>query len=219
MRHYLYFFILAVFFLSGCNKEENNIFHEKGTVVDYAGSGNCGFIIELDNGQNILPLTYPENFVFAEGQEVSVEYSLIFDRIMLCEKGTPCDLKSIDQITCAPYIGLNFSNYGSLARDPVYIHEIYVDCDCLHIKLSYSGGCKEHIVELARMLPECGTPPVPPPAFEISHNANGDMCEAYITREFRFDLSPLKAEGQKKFTVSAPLSGGQVFNETFEYNW
>ena len=211
--------IIVLLLFASCQEQNEVIYHqETGTVVDYAGSGNCGFVIELDNGRNIIPVTYPDNFIFAHGQKVFVEYNEMPDIIMLCEKGAACEIKSIEQLSCSPYVDLYFSNYDSLARDPVYIHDVYLDGDCLHIKLSYSGGCKEHIVDLARMHPWCATPPLPP-TFEVRHNGNGDLCEAYITREFRFDMSPLKDEGATTFTVNALLAGGAVYSETFEYNW
>ncbi|NQU87746.1 MAG: hypothetical protein HQ541_18505 [Mariniphaga sp.] len=212
----LLFFLIFV----GC-QEDNEVlyFQETGTVIDYAGSGNCGFIVELDNGKNILPVTYPGDFTFAHGQEVWVEYSEISDVIMLCEKGAASKISRIEQLGCSPYVDLYFHNTDSLARDPVYIHEVYLDGDCLHVKLSYSGGCEDHTVDMARINPPCLTPPLPPPTFEIRHDSKGDMCEAFITREFRFDMSPLKDEGERTFVVYAVLINGEVYNETFDYNW
>ena len=54
------------------------------------------------------------------------------------------------------------------------------------------------------------------PIFEIRHNANDDMCEAFFTREFRFDLTPLRLEGKKEFVLTAKLTNGEVYNEIFE---
>ena len=54
------------------------------------------------------------------------------------------------------------------------------------------------------------------PTFEIRHNANNDMCEAYFTRELRFDLTPLKLEGKKEFVLTAKLADGNIYNKLFE---
>jgi hypothetical protein len=54
------------------------------------------------------------------------------------------------------------------------------------------------------------------PIFEIRHNANGDMCEAYFTKELRFDLKPLKLEGKKEFVLTAKLTDGKIYNQIFE---
>lgn len=209
---------LVILVVTGCQENNDGMhFRETGNVVDYAGSGNCGFVIELDNGESILPVTYPGDFTFGHGQKVWVEYSEIPDVNMLCEKGTAAEIHQVEELGCTPWVDLYFSNYDSLARDPVYIHEVYVDGDCLHVQLSYSGGCEEHTVELARIHPWCATPPLPPPTFEIRHNSHGDRCEAFITREFRFDISPLQSEEAVSFTVNALLTNGEIYHETFDY--
>lgn len=220
MKQFIHLFLLTVIVLAlaSCNSSDDEIkLDDTGMVIDYAGSGNCGFVIELDNGNRILPLYYPNGFTFAQGQRVHIEYVELSTTVSSCDRGIPAEVVFVEELNCASYVDLYFSNYDSLARDPVYIHEAFVDEDCLQIKISYSGGCKEHIIDLARMhpwIPGSSTVPV----FEIRHNANGDMCEAYFTREFRFDLSPLKAEGIKEFVLTAKLTDGTVFNKIFDLN-
>ena len=220
MKQFIHLFILTVIVLSysSCNSSDDEIkLDDTGMVIDYAGSGNCGFVIELDNGNRILPLYYPEGFTFAQGQRVHVEYVELSTTVSSCDRGIPADVVFIEELNCTSYVDLYFSNYDSLARDPIFLHEAFVDEDCLQIKISYSGGCKQHTIDLARMhpwIPGSSTVPV----FEIRHNGNGDMCEAYFTREFRFDLSPLKAEGIKEFVLTAKLTDGTVYNKIFDLN-
>lgn len=220
MKQFIHLFFLTVIVLAfaSCNSSDDEIkLDDTGMVIDYAGSGNCGFVIELDNGNRILPLYYPEGFTFAQGQRVHVEYVELSTTVSSCDRGIPADVVFIEELNCASYVDLYFSNYDSLARDPVYLHEAFVDEDCLQIKISYSGGCKQHTIDLARMHPWIpGNSAVP--VFEIRHNGNGDMCEAYFTREFRFDLSPLKAEGIKEFVLTAKLTDGTVYNKIFDLN-
>ena len=207
---------ISTFLFTGClNDEQEDIIDETGMVVDYAGAGNCGFIIELEHGERIQPLYYPDGFTFAQGQRVHVKYSKLPNVVPSCDRGTPAEIVFIEELNCAGYVDLFFSNYDSLARDPVHLHEAIVDGNCLQIKLSYSGGCKTHTIDLARMHPWIpGTSAVP--VFEIRHNANGDMCEAWFTRELRFDLSPLKKEGKKEFVLTAKLTDGTVYKKIFE---
>lgn len=220
MKQFIHLFLLTVIVLAlaSCNNSDDEIkLDDTGMVIDYAGSGNCGFVIELDNGNRILPLYYPEGFTFAQGQRVHVEYVELSTTVSSCDRGIPADVVFIEELNCTSYVDLYFSNYDSLARDPIYLHEAFVDEDCLQIKISYSGGCKQHTIDLARMhpwIPGSSTVPV----FEIRHNGNGDMCEAYFTREFRFDLSPLKAEGIKEFVLTAKLTDGTVYNKIFDLN-
>ncbi len=220
MKQFIHLFLLTVIVLAlaSCNNSDDEIkLDDTGMVIDYAGSGNCGFVIELDNGNRILPLYYPEGFTFAQGQRVHVEYVELSTTVSSCDRGIPADVVFIEELNCTSYVDLYFSNYDSLTRDPVFLHEAFVDEDCLQIKISYSGGCKQHTIDLARMhpwIPGSSTVPV----FEIRHNGNGDMCEAYFTREFRFDLSPLKAEGIKEFVLTAKLTDGTVYNKLFDLN-
>ena len=220
MKQFIHLFLLTVILLAlaSCNNSDDEIkLDDTGMVIDYAGSGNCGFVIELDNGNRILPLYYPEGFTFAQGQRVHVEYVELSTTVSSCDRGIPADVVFIEELNCTSYVDLYFSNYDSLTRDPIFLHEAFVDEDCLQIKISYSGGCKQHTIDLARMhpwVPGCSTVPV----FEIRHNGNGDMCEAYFTREFRFDLSPLKAEGIKEFVLTAKLTDGTVYNKIFDLN-
>jgi hypothetical protein len=214
MKQVIYLFAFIILLLAACEKEEIKHF-ETGTIVDYAGSGSCGIIIELDNGDRIQPLYYPDGFIFSSGQRVLVEYSILPNIIPTCDRGLASNISYIEELSCTPYVDLYFSNYDSLGRDPVIIQEIFVDGNCLQIKLSYSGGCKTHTIDLARMHQWfSGSPSIP--VFEIRHNANNDMCEALFTRELRFDLSNLRDEKITKFVVTAKLNGGEVYNELFE---
>jgi hypothetical protein len=217
MKRILFIFVLIAFTITSCQNDDEIKLSETGMVVDYAGAGNCGFVIELENGSRIQPLYFPEGFTFSQGQRVQVEYVELTNVVSPCDRGIPAEIVQIEELNCAPYVDLYFSNYDSLARDPVYLHEAFVDGDCLQIKLSYSGGCKEHTIDLARMHPWTASSSSVP-TFEIRHNANGDMCEAYFTKELRFDLTPLKMEGKKEFVLTAKLTDGKIYNQIFELN-
>lgn len=218
MKRLILLLLVAALALSGCQTQEEITFVETGVVVDYAGAGNCGFVIELDNGNRIQPLYYPKGFTFVNGQRVLVEYTELPNVVSGCDRGAASDIKYVEELSCAPYIDLYFENYDSLARDPIFMHDAFVDGDCLYIKLSYSGGCQEHTIDLARMHPwYTGSTNIP--TFEIRHNSNGDVCEAYFTKEFRYNLTPLKLEGKKEFVLTAKLTNGEVYNKIFELNY
>ncbi|WP_319502010.1 NigD-like C-terminal domain-containing protein [uncultured Draconibacterium sp.] len=209
--------ILSVFLIvfTSCQDDELISFDAKGTVIDYAGAGDCGFIIELDNGNKVQPLYYPDDFTFSQGQRVLITYTELNNVYISCDQGVPCEITYAEELSCSPYVDLYFENYDSLARDPVHLHEAYMDGDCLYFKLSYSGGCQDHTIDLARMHPWTASSSTVP-TFEIRHNANGDLCEAWFTREFRFDLSDLKAEGKTEFVLTAKLVGDEVYNKIFQ---
>jgi hypothetical protein len=220
MKRLIFLFVTSSVLLISCQQENNPVtIQETGVVVDYAGAGNCSFVIELDNGNRIQPMYYPNGFQFAQGQRVLVEYIELPDVISTCDRGAASEITYVEELSCAAYVDLYFHNYDSLERDPVFIHEAFVDGDCLHIKLSYSGGCREHSIDLARMNQWYATGNSNIPTFEIRHDANGDLCEALFTKELRFDLTPLKLEGKKEFVLTAKLSDGGVYNKLFEYNY
>lgn len=215
MKKLTYILILLSILFVSCQKEEEEItFRETGIVVDYVGAGNCNFIIELDKGGRIQPLYYPTGFTFSNGQRVFVEYVELNNVIPGCDNGTATEIKYAEELSCASFVELYSNNYDSLARDPVFIHEAFVDGKCLNIKLSYSGGCKDHQIDLARINPETNSSGIT--NFEVRHNANNDLCEAYFTQELRFNLSPLIQEGKTEFILNARLPNGEDFNKIFD---
>ncbi|MFV0267415.1 MAG: hypothetical protein ACK5HT_09810 [Draconibacterium sp.] len=217
MKQLIFIFFLFIVALTSCNDDDSPMrLTETGTVMDYAGTGGCGIVIELDNGTVIQPLYYPKGFIFTEGQRVLIEYSKLSKVVNTCGEGIACEINYVEELSCAAYVDLYFENYDSLARDPVHMHDAYVDGDCLYFKLSYGGGCQEHTITLARLHPINNNDEVP--VFEIRHNANDDLCEAWFTRDFRFDISDLRSEGITKFTLATKLISGEVYNKTFELN-
>jgi hypothetical protein len=182
--------------------------------MDYAGAGNCSFVIELENGAKIQPLYYPDGFTFSQGQHVHVQYVELSNVVPSCDRGIPSEIIFVEELNCAPFIFLDTNNSGNLANDPIYLQEAFVDGNCLQIKVSYSGGCKEHTIDLLRIQPSATSDSIS--VFEIRHNANGDLCEANFTKEFRFDLTPLKLEGKKEFELLANLGNGVIYRKVFD---
>jgi hypothetical protein len=122
---------------------------------------------------------------------------------------------------CSKYVVLNYSNYDSLKSDPIYLLDVRFDGDCLILNLQYGGGCRDHQVDLALILPECGTPPLPPTTFEIRHNANNDGCKALITREYSFNISGIREDGKKQveFILDASNASGNSESKTYTYKY
>lgn len=216
MKKIFLIFILFAVVLSGCQEKDEISFQETGVVINYAGTDHCSFIIELDNGTKIQPLHYPEEFEFVQGQRVLVDYVKLPNVIPSCDKGIACDILNVEELSCgAPLTDLYAHNYDSLANDPVHLHEAFIEGDCLHLKLSFSGGCRNHIIKLAR-IHEMYQDESEIPVLEIRHDAKNDMCEAWLTQEIQFDLVPLKEEGITRFYLKALLTSGETFNELIE---
>lgn len=127
----------------------------------------------------------------------------------------------VQQNDCTRYKELSFLNYDSLKTDPITLINATIEGDCLKLNLQYGGGCEEHQVDLALILPQCGTPPLPPPTFEIRHDAKGDGCKALITKEYSFDLSGLREDGKSEteFILISKDSSGIPSGKTYTYKY
>lgn len=144
---------------------------------------------------------------------------LLFSFLSACTE--QAEIVESQQGGCQEYVELNYSNYDSLKTDPITVQEVKIEGDCLVLTLQYGGGCREHQIDLALILPECGTPPLPPPAFEIRHNANGDGCKALFTQDYRFDISGIREQGKTKvdFILHTKNSSGVLTSNTYTYNY
>jgi hypothetical protein len=108
----------------------------------------------------------------------------------------------IENNSCTQYTDLYFSNYDSLKSDPVNVISMDVVGDCLQMKVSYGGCTTDHPINLSYMHPWCGTPPLPPPTFEIKHDSRGELCKMLVTNELSFDLTPLRTDSVNEVTFS-----------------
>jgi hypothetical protein len=214
----VFFLLLAAAFLtlSGCSKnDEPELLQATGVVLDYAGTGHCSVIIQLDDGTRIQPLHYPDGFIFTEGQRVIVEYVNLPHLVSSCGQGEVCNIISITETNCgSPLTLLNRDNYNIIPNDPVFLHEVYTDGDCLHVKVSFSGGCATHIFHLG--LVHLGQDENGTALLELRHDSKGDMCEAFLTKELSFSLEQLRKEGINRFVFSALLIDGKTIIREFE---
>ena len=74
--------------------------------------------------------------------------------------------------------------------DPFNILSGEITGDCLKIRVNYEGGCEEHDFTLSyEHLPILSQYSG---SLLLSHNANGDLCEALITEDLYFDLTSVQ---------------------------
>lgn len=111
---------------------------------------------------------------------------LVLCLALACSDVEPVELKSAtmqhEQVHKLDAPKLEAFNDG-YELDTAYIkgHELWIE-------VGYSGGCDEHAFMVA--WPEAITM-IYPPDFGITlhHNANGDLCEAYIQEILKIDLT------------------------------
>jgi hypothetical protein len=117
------------------------------------------------------------------------------------------------------------NNTDIITRDMLNVNSISLNRDELKLNISYSGGCKEHAVELYALKEIQKSNPAQVTLL-LSHNSNGDMCEAYITKTVPFDLNVLKSYlksvhniNDKALLVIYDPSGRPLRHPVLEYNF
>ena len=87
---------------------------------------------------------------------------------------------------------------ADLQSDPFDLNSAAVSGDILTISVSYSGGCRSHVFVLTASDSFRESSPVQL-SMVLTHDANDDPCEAYPTRQLRFDLTPIKERYQAAY--------------------
>ena len=97
------------------------------------------------------------------------------------------------------FIGDAGDRFGT---DEYALNSAAITDDTLNISVSYSGGCEDHQFTLVVSDTFLESFPVQLHA-SLTHNANGDTCEAYPTENYRFDLTPIKKMYQTAYRQEA----------------
>jgi hypothetical protein len=99
---------------------------------------------------------------------------------------------------------VNFeTNPTSWPQDGFQIQEAEVSGHTLRVQLSYGGGCTTHVVQLVGWGGWMESFPVRVRLF-LSHEDFDDPCDAWITKDYTFDLVPLKIAYQGSYGVAEP---------------
>ena len=96
----------------------------------------------------------------------------------------------------------------------------YVGDDTLEIDVGYSGGCETHEWTLCWDGQFMESDPVQV-SLDLRHEANGDMCEAYVEETLSFDLQELRDDYESGYqtdtgTIIMRLTG---HDESVTYDW
>lgn len=97
------------------------------------------------------------------------------------------------------FIGDAGDKFGT---DEFALNSATITDDTLTVSVSYSGGCKAHQFTLVASDTFLESFPVQLHVY-ITHNANGDTCEAYPTEKYQFDLTPIKNMYQEAYRQEA----------------
>ncbi len=206
-------FVSVMLILQACSSVDPIFPGEtEGTVKDYTGMDGCGFIIELENGDKLEPLQVADsNFVFHDGQKVIFTYTELKDVGSICMVGKMVRIESIHEADCN-----GLTTYSSkLPTDTFHVDSLQIKNDCLELTVSYGGGCKNHYFQLT-ILPTMG----PLNTLMLCHEANKDLCEAWITKKVSFSLKELQSPGTHSVTFILRLNfEGSDYSRTIRYDY
>ena len=227
MRNRYYLRALLVLMLAGtlvcCHVEPNEDcdYGFKTGIVVYAGApevDGCGWEILVDS-------------VYYHPVNLDVDYQVNNLTVLLKYVSDPEEFRCgrggitypsirITEIKMNPQevVVINNDAWDKYSMDPFRLDSVYIKGDFLFMQVGYSGGCSEHEFDLLRLPPNALEPP--PIELALSHNANGDACEAYLTRWLVFSLVPIREEGKHevKFLLRGSPEMSAYFG-TFVYKY
>ena len=83
-----------------------------------------------------------------------------------------------------------------LDSDAFVLGQAVITKDRLAVTVSYRGDCEHHTFKLVAppMVLESAPPQI---GLILTHDANNDSCETWVSKDYSFDLTPIKELYQK----------------------
>ena len=122
-----------------------------------------------------------------------------------------------------PPVAVLFGPTADPQTDPFDLNAAAVSGNILTVSVSYGGGCRSHVFVLTAAESFQESSPVQLPMV-LTHDADADPCEAYLTRQLRFDLAPIReryraAYGQDSGTVRLLLDPAPAAGQPLVYQF
>ena len=117
------------------------------------------------------------------------------------------DMQAIDKTDDAADDAGNIGNIvmaftpDDWGTDAYVINAATLQDGTLTVNVSYSGGCETHVFTLVAEPRFLESFPVQL-RVSLAHNANADTCEAWITEDYHFDLTPIKQGYQQGYQTT-----------------
>ncbi len=89
------YFSLVIFMACSAYRPAASKCRTKGLVKDYSYLDGCAFIIELENGDLLHPVSVPKGFELQDDQRIVFSYKVLKDMMSICMVG-----KAMVDITC-----------------------------------------------------------------------------------------------------------------------
>lgn len=93
-------------------------------VLDYTGLDGCRFLLELKDGTRLLPISLSDpEFLFAEGQQIKIDYNLQKDIVTAClTAALPVNITCIQEIKAGEKPGQLFLKRDCIDTDAPLAH-------------------------------------------------------------------------------------------------
>ncbi|MBN1187350.1 MAG: NigD-like N-terminal domain-containing protein [Bacteroidales bacterium] len=208
-----------------CDKEDKNdkekiTLTANGTIIDLTDLDGCGYVIQLDDGTYLEPKNLDTcSSIIKNNQRVYFSYEIIPKAESTCMIGEVVNIVYIEEISCQSLLLWDdpggFAYPDQFPHDDFYLDTTYIIGDCLFFVVGYSGGCKTHEFTLGRIAVSSLYND-----FALTHDSNGDACEAYIMDTISFDLTPLQITNQNEIEINISTYTNKLNHYyTMKYNY
>lgn len=122
----------------------------------------------------------------------------IFSIIVFC---LSCKKDTIDTASdiCEQKLIVDSKLFDDAPNDDFTFNSVGIEGDCMTVSFSYGGGCEELKVKLIDSESEGFS--LPPTRFLRLSLDDDDNCEAWVTEEISFDLTPLRRGDSGEFYI------------------
>ncbi|NBC84384.1 MAG: hypothetical protein GVY19_13535 [Bacteroidetes bacterium] len=173
-----------------------------GRVIDKSGLDGCGLVIQTNNGLFLQPASIVPDIQPEAGQVIQFKYEEL-DMAGICMIGPIVKITQIKQhaYSCEQeLIDIREEDLSAYPTDPIHINYAKPTSEnCLSIGYGHSGGCQEHVIHL--LLTEISQDTA---RLFLSHEDNGDMCEAYIQDTIGFAVETLIEQQVPSVEITTP---------------
>jgi hypothetical protein len=209
--------------LQGCPDEPvppSDMPCENFGFVIHTGDSLCPVLIEIQGNILINPVGFAHKpGMLIPGEYIWFGYHIVSDSDLVCQQAEKAIIDCIEYYNCpSPVLIGSNSAPSNYPEDPFVLDSVFIENDRLLCIVSYSGGCYEHNFKL--LYRENNIDNQPDINAFISHNGNGDLCEAWITDTLCFNIVTFQVEpsGETEITIS-PNSLISSFSLVLSYNY
>jgi len=197
----------------------------------WEGDGEVKFVLEKGNDSNniLLHTTLKPKYVEFAGYQIKLKslnpYPQTTDPIKAEEYSVEVVVKNNIPGSSNSVQLISEEDNSVIYKDMANVKNVSLVGDELIFDIEYGGGCEEHELNLFAYKEIMESNPAQV-TVRLSHNSNGDMCEALISKNVSFDLSSLKKYLKQNFNIQDKVvlllfdsSGMPLRNPVIEYNY